>query len=109
MVIIGALLSSILYYFNITSDKINNILLYLISIIAIFIGSIFFSKQLKYKGIINGLLYFMICFIIMAFFCLTIFKVDFKLNNLIYYLIILIFSILGGIIGKNLKEQNDDI
>lgn len=107
IVLIGTFLSSILYYFNITTDKLNNILLYLISIVGIFTGSIFFSKETKYKGIINGLLYFVGWFVIMLLSSLIIFKTSFKINSLIYYSIILIFSMLGGIIGKNLKEEND--
>lgn len=107
IILIGSFLSSVLYYFNITSDKIDNILLYLISIVGIFTGSIFFSKEIKYKGIINGLIYFVVWFTIMLLSSLIIFKTTFKINSLIYYSIILIFSILGGIIGKNLKEEND--
>lgn len=109
IIIIGTLLSSVLYYFNITSDKLNSILLYLISIIGIFTGCLFFSKEMKYKGIINGIIYFMFWFIVMAILSLLIFKVNFKISSLIYYIVILIFSMLGGIIGKNLKEENDGI
>lgn len=105
--IIGTLFSSILYYFNLTSDKINNILLYLISILGIFIGSIIFSKNIKFKGILNGFIYFIFWFIIIILLSFIVYKINFKISNLIYYFIILIFSILGGIIGKNLKEEND--
>ena len=65
--LIGSFIVSILYYFNITSDKFNNILLYFISISSIFIGSTYFSKNMKYKGLINGIIYFLIWFIIMLF------------------------------------------
>lgn len=109
IIVIGALLSSILYYFNITSSKINSILLYLISIAGIFTGSILFSKEMKYKGIISGIIYFMACFIVMGVLSLLIFKANFKLSSLIYYIVILLFSMLGGVIGKNLKEENDGI
>lgn len=109
IIVIGALLSSILYYFNITSSKINSILLYLISIAGIFTGSILFSKEMKYKGIVSGIIYFMACFIVMGVLSLLIFKANFKLSSLIYYIVILLFSMLGGVIGKNLKEENDGI
>lgn len=105
--VIGIFLSSILYYFNITSDKLNNILLYLISIVGFFTGSLIFSKEAKYKGIINGLIYFISLFIIMIILSLLVFKVSFKLSNAVYYLITLAFSVLGGIIGKNIKEESD--
>lgn len=109
IIVIGTLVSSALYYFNITSSKINSILLYLISIAGIFTGSILFSKEIKYKGIISGIIYFMACFIVMGILSLLVFKASFKLSGLIYYIVILIFSMLGGVIGKNLKEENDGI
>lgn len=109
IIFIGTLVASVLYYFNITSSKINSILLYLISIAGIFTGSILFSKEIKYKGIISGIIYFMACFIVMGILSLLVFKSSFKLSGLIYYIVILIFSMLGGVIGKNLKEENDGI
>lgn len=109
IIFIGTLVASVLYYFNITSSKINSILLYLISIAGIFTGSILFSKEIKYKGIISGIIYFMACFIVMGILSLLVFKASFKLSSLIYYTVILIFSMLGGVIGKNLKEENDGI
>lgn len=107
IIIIGTLFTSVLYYFNITSDKINNILLYLISIVAIFTGSLSFAKNMNYKGIISGLLYFAFWFIIMLLLSLIAFKASFSINSIIYYAVILVFSLLGGIIGKNTKEEND--
>lgn len=103
--LVGSMLSSVLYYFNITTDKINMTLLYMVSIISIFIGSMKLGQNINKKGIIAGLIYFAICFIIMLFVSLVFFKVDFSLKNIIYYIILLIFSLLGGIIGKNTKEE----
>ena len=108
IMLIGGLLTTLLYYFNITNDKINKIILYLIGITAMFIGSLKLSKNLNQKGIISGLVYFTICFVVIIFTSLVILKVDFKLTNIIYYLVLLIFSLLGGIIGKNMKEETSD-
>ena len=105
--VIGTFFTSILYYFNITSDKVNQILIYLIAIIAMFIGSIIFAKNNKYKGIISGLLYFVGWFVIMFIISLLVFKSSFKISSLIYYGVLMIFSVLGGIIGKNYQEEND--
>lgn len=105
--VIGTFFTSILYYFNITSDKVNQILIYLIAIIAMFVGSIIFAKNNKYKGIISGLLYFVGWFIIMLIMSLLVFKSSFKISSLIYYGVLMIFSVLGGIIGKNYQEEND--
>lgn len=109
IILIGSLLSSILYYFNITTDKINNILIYLTSIIAIFVGSFKLGKELKYKGIITGALYFFILLIFFVITSLLIFKANYSISNIIFYLILLVFSLLGGIIGKNYQSKNDVI
>ena len=46
IMLIGGLLTTLLYYFNITNDKINKIILYLIGITAMFIGSCLFYNLL---------------------------------------------------------------
>lgn len=109
VLLIGTLISSILYYFNITSDKINGIMLYLISFASIFVGSMMLAKNLKYKGIITGLFYFLFWFIISIFLSLVVFKSTFNIKNIIYYLILLVFTLLGSIIGKNIQKENDTI
>ena len=109
IMLFGTLISSILYYFNLTSDKINAIILYLISFASIFIGSLMLAKELKYKGLITGLFYFLFWFIISLFLSLVIFKNLFNIKNIIYYLILLTFSLLGSVIGKNIQKENDTI
>lgn len=109
VILIGALFSSLLYYLNVTGDKLNSSILYATSIIAIFVGALKLAKNLKYKGLITGVIYFSIWFIIMLFFSLVIFKASFSIKNIIYYLVLLIFSILGSILGKNMQEETDAI
>lgn len=108
IILIGALLTSILYYFNVTTDKLNSIFLYSVSILSFFVGSLKLGKELKYKGLVTGLIYFAILFIFMVFLSNVIFKESFSIKNVIYYLVLLIFSILGGVIGKNMKEEEID-
>ncbi len=105
IILVGCLISSIFYYFNITSDKFNMILLYLISISAIFAGSLTLAKELKQKGLITGLAYFGAWFVVMLFASLVIFKSQFNVNSLIYYLVLLGFSLLGAITGKNMQNE----
>ena len=82
ILLIGTLISSILYYFNLTSDKMNCIILYLISFSSIFIGSLMLAKGLKYKGLITGLFYFLFWFIISLFLAFVIFKSEFNTKNI---------------------------
>lgn len=105
IILVGTILSSILYYFNITGDKINKIILYLISIVGITIGSFKFGMSMNKKGIISGLIFFSVVFVIMMIISLTIFKTGLTVSSIIYYLILLIFAVLGSIIGKNKKEE----
>lgn len=109
IILVGSLITSILYYFNITSDKINDILIYLIAITSLFTGSFCLGKNLKYKGIVSGIIYFIVFFITSIIISLLIFDFSFKASSLIFYLVLLIFSALGGIIGKNSQKENDVI
>lgn len=102
---IGTLVTTILYYFNITSDKFNTILIYLVSIISMFIGTFIIGKKTNKKAIIAGSIYYLIFFLIMLILSFLIFKSPFKISNLIYYVILYVFNILGAIIGKNNKEE----
>lgn len=102
---ISSLISSILYYFNITSEKINSILLYIISIISIFTGSLLIAKNVNKKGIISGLIYFIVWIILSLIISLIVFKTSFKMSNFIYYIVLLLFSLSGGIIGKNKQKE----
>lgn len=54
IILIGALLTSILYYFNVTTDKLNSIFLYSVSILSFFVGSLKLGKELKYKGLVTA-------------------------------------------------------
>ncbi len=106
---IGTFLLTILYFFNITSDKVNSILTYLVGIIAIFIGSFKLGSILKQKGIISGLIYFFLFFVVMFLTSLLIFNSKLGFNSFIYYIVLLLFSIFGGILGKNKQEEEADI
>ena len=107
IILVGGLISTVLYYFDITSTKVNNIFLYATAILSLFVGSLKLAKELNYKGFITGLLYFLFWFIIMLFLSLVIFKASFTLKSLIYYVVILLFSMLGGVLGKNMQEETE--
>ncbi|MEE0699888.1 MAG: TIGR04086 family membrane protein [Bacilli bacterium] len=107
ILLVGSLLTSVLYYFNITSDKTNTCLLYLVSIVAIFTGSLLLGKQTNQKGIVSGIIYFAGWFLIMIIMSLLIFKAKINLSSFVYFLVLSAFSMLGGVIGKNNKEEAD--
>ncbi len=108
IVLVGTLIISIFYYFNLISDKLNTTFLYLISIIAMFTGAFLLGKQTKEKGYLSGLIYYAVWLIIMIILSLVFIKTSFSVSMLIYFIVLLISSVLGSSIGINYKKEADD-
>lgn len=106
IVMIGLIPLSILYYFNVLSDKIVNYLLWLLMIISMIIGSFKISYQMKYRGIINGLIFFFMFFAIMMLFNLVL-KIKLSSSSIIYYIFLLLACVIGAIMGKNKKADEN--
>lgn len=95
-----------LNYFNIINDKIISIFKILIPLISLFIGGIIIGKSSKNKGWLEGLklgLFFSVFLLIFNFLA---FSNSFKFKYLLFYLIIIISSIFGSMIGINRKKGN---
>lgn len=90
---------TLLCYLNILKGKGITIINLLIPIISIFAGSFNFCKK---HGWLEGLIYGFVALIIMLLINIFIYK-GFAIKTLIYYLILLISSMLGGMIGINKK------
>lgn len=104
-ILIGIFLFTVLNYFNIISDNMLNIFS-MILIIGTFIFSGFYlSKRSKKRGIIEGLKTGSIISILFLLTALLVLDTPFKWQNLIYYLILIISSMMGGIIAKQGKEK----
>ena len=94
-----------LYYFNFISTNIYKTLEILIFLINIFISTFILGKSSSKKGYLEGIKYSLI--IISIFIVLTLLiNEPIKLKILIYYLIIIITSILGSTMGINRKKEN---
>lgn len=95
--------TTLLYYFNLLSSGVYNVFKLLIPLFSIFITTISFTKKVKEKGWFEGLklgLLLIIVFIAISSFAST----SFSIKMMLYYLIILITAILGGMIGINKSE-----
>lgn len=103
-IILITLITTMLYYFNIISTNFLQITNIIVLIFFILLGTIFLGKKAIRRGWLAGLIYGSIFLIIINIFNLALFHNPYQLNNLIYYLIILITSILGSMIGINLKK-----
>ena len=98
-------LITILYYFNLINEKTFSILKLVILLLSIFINTFILGRNTKKKSYIEGIIYGSILITILLILTILLSKVQIKL--LIFYPIILITSILGSIIGKVKKiDQN---
>lgn len=98
----STLLLTLLNYFNILSPKIISILKLVIPLTAIFVSSYKLGKQSEKKGYIEGL---KIGIIIITLFLIIILSLNqFSMKSLLYYLILLLTSILSSMIGINRKK-----
>ena len=105
LIIIGStFFITILSYFNILNHNISVYLKFLTSIIGFFVGGFLIGKKSIKKGYIEGLKFSLIIIFIMILISI-IFK-SFKYKSLIYYLILIISSIIGSMIGINKKNKD---
>lgn len=103
IMIIGIIIITIFNYFNIISGNLFTITLLLIPIIAIFIGGYLIGSNSIKKGFIEGIKFSIIW--ILLFFIISISTKGLNIFSFIYYLIIIITSMLSGIIGINKKKK----
>ena len=99
------ILPLIISIFNLFSIGINKLILIMISSIIMIISGFMIGKKSLKKGFISGLilgLMFIIILILMGF----IFKTKFDFGRFIYYIILIMSSMLGSIIGINKKKPN---
>lgn len=101
-----SMMSTLLGYFNITSSKITEYLILFLTMISLFIGGFFLGKKCEQKGWLEGIK--IGSMVIFLFFLISYLGFDQGLNVkvCIYYLILLVSSILGSMIGINKKEGN---
>lgn len=92
---------TIFSYFNIINDKTVSILKIIIPILSLFIGGFFIGKKSLKKGFIEGIKLGSITSIILILININ----NFELKSLLFYLILIITSSLGSMIGINKKRD----
>ena len=103
IVLVFTLIVTLFSYFNIFGDNITKIMKFIIPTISTFIGGIMMGKRANKKGIIEGL---RLAFIIISILMLSsVILSSFKPQSIIYYLIIMITTIFGALIGVQKKVQ----
>ncbi len=104
-ILVLTLLFTLINYFNVINDKTMSIFKIIIPIISLFIGGIYLGLNTKFKGFCNGLKLGLV-FIFIMIILNIIFISNFEFKNILYYLILLITTTLGSMIGINIKKSN---
>lgn len=98
------IITTTLYYFNIISPKIYNIIKLITFLLSIFINSLILGKNTSSKGYLEGLK--LSLFLIFLFLIITLITKSFAIKHLLYYLIIIITSVFGGMVGISNKKES---
>ncbi|MDD2391946.1 MAG: TIGR04086 family membrane protein [Bacilli bacterium] len=96
---------TLLNYTNLFSYKIVNISKIIIPIISVFITSFTLGKKSISKGYLEGIKFSVIFNLILVIYNYLISKNSFELIDLMYFTFIIVFSILGSVIGINRKKD----
>jgi len=106
IIVIWALLISLLNYINLISSKVSFVLNVVFIGLMIFFLSYKKASQSEKNGYLVGLKYggiFVITFFILS---LILFQISINIPLLLYYIIMICISILGGMFGINKKAPN---
>lgn len=106
IILISMIVITLFSYFNILNVKLINVLKLIVIISSIFIGAFIIGKNSLKKGYLEGIKYGLM-FIGIIFIINIIFIKELQLSLIIYYLIILVSSILGSMFGINFKKNDD--
>lgn len=110
LILLSILLLSILIgtlsYFNILNTKSIKVFEIIATIISMLIGGIYLGKNSVRKGFIEGIKIGLFMIMFLFIFNLLAFDQAFNISIFFFYIIILISSILGSILGINKKSSN---
>jgi len=104
---ISVILITLLNYFNIFGSKIVTFFKLVIALISIFVGGFIMGKNSKQKGWLEGIKLGLIILFILVIINYIILNQSFEIRNLVYYLILMVSSIFGSMIGINKKVDEN--
>jgi len=105
ILLLSTFLLTILNYFNIIGSGIVSVFKIIIPLVSLFVGGFIIGKKSKNKGWIEGLKLGIILTIIISLFNYLGLNMSFNFKNIIYFLILILITIFGSIIGINKKEK----
>lgn len=89
------------------SSEITSLIIFIFNIILIFILNFINAKSKEKNGYLEGIILGLTIITILILLKLLFFHKAFSISNIIYYLILLFVSIVGGMIGINKKNNTN--
>mgnify|MGYP004531731137 FL=1 len=105
-ILILSFLLSFLYYFNVISSSIYNIFKMIIIVLPLFINSLLLGKESSKYGLMEGIKLGAL-FLVFILVLQAITKTSINIKSFIYYVIILLTTGLGAVIGINNQEKKN--
>ncbi len=103
--LLGAMLFiTTLYYFNLMNESVYKVFKIIILIISMFVSGFILGRMAKSKGYLEGIK-FSLMMILIFLVSTVLLSEPLKLTIIIYYLIILMSTTFGSMIGVSLKKE----
>lgn len=102
--IVSIILLSILSYFNIIGENTHNIIRIIILFVSLFLSGLKLGKNKEKNGYLEGLILSGIIIVLLFLLRLIVIR-NFDLSNILYYLLIVMTSTSGSILGINKKKN----
>ena len=107
VVAVFAIILTIFNYYDIVTNKLFKVIKVLIPSLALFIGGYKVGNNANKKGYIEGIKLSLIVIVLLFMFSYLGFIASFSLSLILYYIILIISSMLGAMIGINKKITSD--
>lgn len=107
VVAVFAIILTIFNYYDIVTNKLFKVIKVLIPSLALFIGGYKVGNNANKKGYIEGIKLSLIVIAILFMFSYLGFNASFNISLILYYIILIISSMLGAMIGINKKITSD--
>lgn len=106
VVVSFAIILTIFNYYDIITNKPFKVIKVLIPSLALFIGGYKVGNNANKKGYIEGIKLSLIVILLLFMFSYLGFNTSFNISLILYYIILIISSMLGAMIGINKKVTN---
>ena len=107
VVAVFAIILTIFNYYDIVTNKLFKVIKVLIPSLALFIGGYKVGNNANKKGYIEGIKLSLIVIVLLFMFSYLGFNASFSISLILYYIILIISSMLGAMIGINKKITSD--